>query len=513
MFGLAQWADSWVLVQVEEDKTGTLAVTLCEITAVEGDGAARLHAILRQKGVEKSTGVGVLTPGQYRTFLEETVNAPAEELGSIMRWRVRDRMDFPVENAVVAVQPVPNRKRDDAAEKSMVNVFIANQDEVMRLSALSARLQINLVAVDAHESALRHVAACLEENATGGTILLHIGPQDTHVMAIRDTENLFSRRIKVGTERINDHLRGTTETPKKALSTALEPLALELQRTLEYIRTRLQLTVEKIRLAPLEHPIAGLTEALGTFLPSVAVIPLDVTGIINFVDGVPEERNLALALPALGAALGHLRGTGSQVNLLEARLRPKQEWLSGKPILGLGALSLLTLGALLGTLHWHMGHTRAEFAAISSQEAILKAEVLQLVNNSTDQALDIRLENLMQKLTEKISMNKRLLEFLQGNKLGQLEGFSGHMEELSRHAVPGIWLTAMTFRDGGQEMGFVGKGSSVDLVPRFVESLGRAAHFRDKRFDVLRIWQVDATKEGPIGFTLRTKRIPEMHHE
>ncbi|MBF0152928.1 MAG: PilN domain-containing protein [Magnetococcales bacterium] len=508
VFGLAQWSDSWIMVQVEESARGPLPVNICEIIPMEGDGASRLQAVLRKKGIHKCTGVGVLTPGQYRTFLEESVNAPAEEVGSIMLFRLRDRLTFPLENALVAVQPI--RKREDSTEKSMVNVFVSNRDDVLRLNNLAAQLRMNLVAVDAHESALRHIATHSEEGAAKGMVLLQVGFRDAQVMAIRDAEIIYSRRIKLGIERINEQVRTTPGGGEKSLATIMEPMAMELQRTLEFLRTRMQMTVGKIRLAPLENSIAGLAEALGSLLPGVSVSPLELTGVFQFTQGVPKERDLALALPALGAALGQLRGTGAPVNLLEERLRPKLDLLSGKPILGFGLLSFLLLGLVTKTLQWHTGKMRTQFAAISSQEATIKAEVLQLVDGATDTALTVRIENQMRKMTEKISQNQQLLEFLNGNKLGQREGFSGYMEDLSRQAVQGVWLTNMTFREGGREIGFSGKGESVELVPRFIESLGRTPHFRDKRFDILQISQDKTGKKGSVGFSLRSKHIPDM---
>ncbi|MBF0177122.1 MAG: hypothetical protein HQL63_09800 [Magnetococcales bacterium] len=510
VFGLAQWPDCWVLVQIEAQATGQLAVNICEIAPLEGDSAGRLQSVLRQKRITRCTGVATLTPSQYRTFLEESANAPAAELGSIMRWRVRDRIDFPVENAVVAVQPVPTRKRDDAAEKNMVNVFVANQEEVLRLSAMATRLQIHLLAVDAHESALRHIAALMGEGAAGEMVLLHVGPQDTQVMAIRDGEAVFSRRIKVGTERIGDHLRGETGGRDKALALGLEPLAVELQRTLEYIRTRMHMTVNKISLAPSENPISGLTAALDALLPGLTVTPLELAKVFHFPDGVPAEKNLALALPALGAAVGQLRKNGSPVNLLEERLRPKRDLLSGRPIMLFGLLSFIILGGVVGLLRWQAGKIRVEYANVFSQEATLKAEVMQLANNSADQALRVRLENELQQVAEKISLHQRLLLFLNGNKLGQQEGFSGYLEDLSRYTIPGIWLTQISFRDGGRDVGFSGKGTSSALVPAFVESMGRAKNFQNTKFDVLHITQEKKELEDWIHFSLRTKRMAEM---
>ncbi|MBF0424201.1 MAG: hypothetical protein HQL66_00045 [Magnetococcales bacterium] len=534
--GVAPWPDAWAVVQVEGNPAGPPTVEQYHVIPVEGDGTAHLQAILRQKAAGKC--VGVLTPGQYRTFLEESVNAPVEELVAIMRFRVRDRLEFPLENAAIAVQPLPARKRDDGVEKPMVNVFATNQEEVLRLCALAARVRMQLVGVDAHESALRHIASHCAEASDNETILLHIGVQDAQVMAIRDRETVFSRRIKIGTERIHEVLRLATGDRGKNLAIAVEPLALELQRTLDYIRTRLHMAVGRVRLAPLEHPVAGLAATLGTLLPGVVVLPLPLTEMFHFTTGEPDERELALLLPALGAALGRLRNSGMMVNLLEERFRPKQDPLSGKSILGMGVVSLLLLGATLGVLQAHMGKVRAGFATVSSQEATLKAEVLQQVDASANAALNLKLENQMQQLAEKIARNERLLDYLNNNQLGQKEGFAGYLEDLSRQAVAGVWLTGVTLRNGGQEIGFAGRGESVGLVPRFIEAIGQGSHFRDRRFDILHIAREKSEKndgndkptsktksdkeakddtksdqEEIITFSLRTKRIPEMKHE
>ena len=55
--------------------------------------------------------VSVLDPDSYRLLLVEAPDVPADELRAAVRWRVKDLIDFHVDDAVIDVFEMPQHAR------------------------------------------------------------------------------------------------------------------------------------------------------------------------------------------------------------------------------------------------------------------------------------------------------------------------------------------------------------------------------------------------------------------
>src|SRR5579859_7031424 len=84
----------------------------CEILSF--DSAAGVEAAslaVRSAGLPRLPVSTVLTPEDYQLALVEAPEVPPAELRAAMRWRLKDSIDFRVEDAVIDVFDIPDQNR------------------------------------------------------------------------------------------------------------------------------------------------------------------------------------------------------------------------------------------------------------------------------------------------------------------------------------------------------------------------------------------------------------------
>ena len=88
----------------------------------------------------------LLAPEDYQLFAVESLNVPAEELKSAMRWRLKDMLDYHVDDATIDVLNVPGDKNADGRSHSMYAVAARNKLIAERQTAfVSAKLPLTVI--------------------------------------------------------------------------------------------------------------------------------------------------------------------------------------------------------------------------------------------------------------------------------------------------------------------------------------------------------------------------------
>ncbi|MBF0624042.1 MAG: PilN domain-containing protein [Magnetococcales bacterium] len=510
-FGLAQWPGATVLVHLDARGEGPHPVDLCAVVE-DAEPAGRLAEVLRSRGLGTGRAVGVLVPGQYQVFSEEGVPAPEEELADIMRWRVKDRLEFPVEEAVVATYPIPAQKRDDGDERRMRNVVVAHQEDVLRQVGMMALLQLAPEGIDAWETAMGQLLLAGPGAGHPG-VLLHVGVEESMVLAVDGRRLVYVRRLKVGSARIRAASQ-TTDGTSAAGTLDLEPLALELLRTLDYVESRFVGDApRRLVLAPLPDPVSGLGQALAGRLKSWQVEALNPDPLFRFANGRPDEATLARVLPALGAALARARPIGTNLDLLEARLQPSHDWVGGRLILTLGGVSLLLAALVAGVAQGRLFQEEAALQSLKTLEAPLLQEVIAETRLRPAERREVKLESQVRQMADQVALDRKLLDYLNNSQAGNSTGFAGHLEDLATRSVEGVWLTGLTIMEGGRELAIAARGVSPERIPRFITAVGESPNFAGRGFDILKIDTLDKEPGKPVEFRLLTNRLKGMRDE
>ena len=236
----------------------------------------------------------LLQPGEYQLLQVEAPTVPQQERKAALRWRLKDMLDYPVQEAVIDMLELPKGAGPAGRAQNLYAVVAHNRVVRERIEAFQMA-RIPLSVIDIPEMAQRNVAALYEESgrALG---LLHAMEEASLLTINFGAELLLARRIDFGTRHFLGEQRERDE--------AFERVALEVQRTFDLMdRQYPQLAISKLLVSPLpDDPglFAYLTQNLG-----VALQTIDLTQALAFESAPPAPAEQWRLFHAFGAALRH----------------------------------------------------------------------------------------------------------------------------------------------------------------------------------------------------------------
>ena len=212
------------------------------------DEAAALQRVVNARGLDKIDCCSVLGIGDYQLLLFEAPEVPPTELRAAIRWRIKDLIDFHVDDAVLDVFNAPAGGARGVQDHLYVVVARAAlvQERIRQLENAGAALDV----IDIPELAMRNIASLLPEDEQG-VAMLYFEKDRGLITLTRDKSLYLARSLEIGAEQLQN-------------SPALvEHLALEVQRSLDYYdRHFQQAPISALTLAPLGESTAQLAEAL-----------------------------------------------------------------------------------------------------------------------------------------------------------------------------------------------------------------------------------------------------------
>lgn len=184
-------------------------------------------------GLKKAPLIALLPPQAYQIVLIEAPNVPEDELRGAIRWKVKDLLDFHIDDAVLELLHIPSAGSGRAPS---MYVIAAQAPAVRELVAPYQGAKLALEVIDIQETAQRNIAARLEPEgyAVG---LLHLGTETGLLTFSYGGELVLARRIEAGP--------GGTESLNERVS-------LEVQRSVDYFERQFHtLPLSRLFLAPM----------------------------------------------------------------------------------------------------------------------------------------------------------------------------------------------------------------------------------------------------------------------
>jgi MSHA biogenesis protein MshI len=238
----------------------------------------------------------ILASGEYQLLTVEAPNVPPDELKTAVRWRLKDILDFHIEDATIDVLDVPADKNAATRNHSMYAVAARNQLIKERQEMFGAA-KIPLSVIDIQEMAQRNISALLAEEGRG-LAFLSFGAQGGLLTVTYAGELYLSRRIDVPLAQLQQE----DEAQRNA---CFDRITLELQRSLDHFDRQYHfIAVSRLTLSPLGDAGQRLRDYLSTNL-YVPVEVADLSSILDF-SKVPELNQTEAQqryLMTLGAAL------------------------------------------------------------------------------------------------------------------------------------------------------------------------------------------------------------------
>ena len=236
----------------------------------------------------------LLRPGEYQLLLVEAPTVPKEELKAAIRWRIKDMIDYHVDDATVDVLEIP--QQDAGAGRNRLMYAVSAPNELIESTIRRCEsAKIPLSVIDIPEMGQRNIAALYEDAARA--VALAYFADDSGLMTINYREELYlARRFEVGVREVAE------DAP--AAEAALERVALEVQRTLDHFERQFRsIPVERLLVAPTPRT-TRVAEFLKTRL-GIEAQDIDLRDVLDFDGEAPGPDVQWRLFHHFGACLRH----------------------------------------------------------------------------------------------------------------------------------------------------------------------------------------------------------------
>jgi hypothetical protein len=148
-------------------------------------------------------------------------------------------------------------------------------------------------------------------------------------------------------------------------------------------------------------------------------------------------------------------------------------------------------------------------AAVVQLEGREKALTTQLarIDPSLNQNRREEVDEELRRLNANLVDQQRLIEVLREQPLGNTDGFSRYLAALGRQRTPELWLTEFAVNGGAGAIELAGRSTRPELVPEYLQRLGREAALAEQRFDRLEIERDADTGEAVFRATSHAAAI------
>lgn len=253
-----------------------------------------LRTLRREAGTAPLTVAASLEPGRYAMALIELPVMPEAERRQAARWRIRDVLDFDVDEAVVDVAEVPT---PDGPSARRYFAFAAQASVVEEFRTTCRAAGFRPARLGVPEFALRNLAAELPEDRAG-LALVYFDTDSMIVVVTREQSLCVARRIESEVLACV-HASGADDKQQQAL---VEVLVLEILRTLDFYESRFRApAVTAVVFVPAPGLAPGVLAAVEEQL-EVACRLLDLASILDLDRSIDTDQVGQCAL-AIGNAL------------------------------------------------------------------------------------------------------------------------------------------------------------------------------------------------------------------
>ncbi|MCQ4348627.1 PilN domain-containing protein [Pseudomonas stutzeri] len=188
--------------------------------------------------------------------------------------------------------------------------------------------------------------------------------------------------------------------------------------------------------------------------------------------------------------------------------QPPQRARDGRPtprlVVLLGALALLAIAADGAWHYWRLQQLQGELATGRQAAEQAEAALAGLRASFREPQPDPRLPLQLAAVEAENRQLQRLGEHLQGLLAERSGGFSGALDALAERHLAGVWLSAIRFEQGGRELLLEGASQQSELLPGYLDSLGRSPAFAGRQFAR---FDLDRDEAGVLRFRLASQAV------
>jgi MSHA biogenesis protein MshI len=275
------------IAQVVRRANAKPLVSLAEMTIGNIRTPISAKTIASQYKLKKTPCSFVLDFEDYQLLQVEKPGVPAAEQKQAVRWKLKDMIDYPVQQATVDIVEIPPDP-SNTNRQAFVYAFAAKNQLIGDLSNTLLDSGVNLRAIDAMCISQRNIAGLLEQE-NRGLAMMSVAHNFGLLTFTKGGELYHARRIEIDLERT---------------ANAFERMALEMQRSLDsFERQYPHIAINKLYVAPFAE-----RELFCEQLRETIYIPVETFELSDLFEFDKDVNLSDLAMqgrmmPALGGAL------------------------------------------------------------------------------------------------------------------------------------------------------------------------------------------------------------------
>lgn len=178
-----------------------------------------------------------------------------------------------------------------------------------------------------------------------------------------------------------------------------------------------------------------------------------------------------------------------QINLFNPVFLKQKKIFSVLTMLQALALILLGSGLFYGYAVYQVQQLAKQSADADKRYAVEQVKLVNYANEFSPQKSSQIISDELKNLEAQAASQNELLDTIKSGVIGNTEGYSEYMRAFARQTVNGLWLTAFDIVGDGAQLSLSGAVLSPQLVPTYIQRLGKEKALRGKTFATLQIRQ------------------------
>ena len=186
-----------------------------------------------------------------------------------------------------------------------------------------------------------------------------------------------------------------------------------------------------------------------------------------------------------------------QINLYEARLRPRRDLLTGRRlgvVLGLLLVVIVAAGALARVA---AERSEAELRGVQAELTASQEKLAALAKTLSASKVSAGLQAQIDQAKVPLAARQAAMALIDSGQLGNREGFSSILSGFSRQTSKDLWLTGFAVSLGGKEIEIRGRSLDAAGLPGYLQRLAAESAFKGRRLAALDMRRVDPTQDKP----------------
>jgi MSHA biogenesis protein MshI len=218
-------ASGWISVSFGEHGVYVAAIKLvgalpsvvrCEYNETGTATADSLENLRRETDIDDHDVTTLLAPGEYQMLLVDAPNVPVDEMKTAVRWKIKDGLNYHIDDATVDMVRIPASKYASGRPQSLYAIAASNSIIQERIR-LFDEAKIGLDVIDIPEMAQRNIAKLFERDDRA-LVVLAFDDYGGLMTFSAGGELYLSRRIEIGVGQLLDadeNLRSNTGIASK----------------------------------------------------------------------------------------------------------------------------------------------------------------------------------------------------------------------------------------------------------------------------------------------------------